>query len=1647
MYTAWVGSLGYGFLFVIGPITTALCEQLGCRVMACTGSVLTTFSLLLTSFAPNISSMYFTFGVLWGTGGSFLFFSGLLILRFYFNRNISLANGITMTGAGFGTLVFNVMLQELDEEYGWRGGMRVLSVFAALTFLCGCAYIPPPADYLPFERPSLWFRLKRLIDPRPWKEKAFTMWVLSLSFILFAYFFPYTYLVRMAMTLGVPVSQGALLLGYLSISAIFGKLLCGRLADLPRVRCLYIFVISATILSLSSMCVTAAKSYHGLLAYTLVAGFFDGCFVVTVPLITQDIVGKDLMAKALGSLYGVVAFPLTLGPPVLGELYKSTDSFKTAFFVSSGFVLVGVSLIYIVQRIRPDLIHKQEPSRQEVYDSSVMPSPSIHSASVVDTLSGMFVTEQGLSASHLDPMEIGSYQRFDSFRREDSRATLSEPFHGRRANQTEIEAVYRHAVDNLSNISEVTGHHREGSDTSDIPKANVPEQSHTSSVFSGSMLSSSEMPLENVDSPTGLQNALEATDDLPKASESGATLVGANMGESLHVDEGGISIPGDGIMIQEGDQQELATGPAVGTQTVLEVGGSEKPESDDFDLSTKIQPLQVGLENEELISPEPMITENRDMELGVELVKLPPPSESDHKRRTGPPESSNEESDTVSFSGTDDFGNDVVKTLIPKTKEVDSDEHTFQDSDGSTTITLFMTGPPEKEENMELQVVNEVLEMVRIPPPPVIPRTGQLVALESDTTEDRKNTSPCEVKLNTDQDDLYEKEVADDNSSCRDVSIAQRKERLHLAIIDQLNLLSERLEAVAARQSEEEDYGDGDKPDQRPPFSPALQSLPLTPRYSANQSVPLTPVRSWSSFLNTPAPTPRQTPPSAFHTTAPTPIHTPLTPAQGVSGICTPSDVSGANPSRSNVYETEQMNFHDSTNWDDIIDVCSSPSPSQDAVSRHRSRSSSTSEFGQEFVLNEWSIREPHGSTEAFSSKPSSGTNSLVSNSARSLADLNSVSEPIDVVDITINGSHRGHMNSPEKYSPTQQLEPSVGMCLPPKPYVQNENTDASGENPFSQPCLDFNTTELQTNPLNDSSQMVATNFFQTLAQEVPQDVPREEHLYGDVSHPQITYQQFSTSDPKENYDESAGPNELKSDTAFIYCEPKLASIPQPEDFSNTSPASKQQKKSEFIADSSELQIQKSCFDPSPLDSKLNPFLESDKNEFSEITQHHPFQKSPDGLPVRSPNPFQIPSEIISQDEHLLSVYQPKGLPIVKEHCTTEQIEASLSQSRSLTRISPELKTSPQATESYFQPNCTDNLVEQQAVSQQINFAEEDSQRSSEESETVVSDHTFTSSDDTEQETEQQLSNQSTWTMFSQSKEVLIFEMDTESESSSDSAVKHEKNSSSSSRDSKTGNEVCFTADQEDLFPPLQIFSDIIDIPTSSSQGIPLKLPPPPRQTHRKRTDVSDLPKTGHALPNTIGGKDGESKQISLVDKHIFKETVLPPEAKLVDEHRGSLRQLKGGNVVDTHPVSSDGDFSATGNSVSEIESDLLSESKIDELTQKLSDNSISVTVCQEFESIKDEDETFTGEEADDSNLDGEMAKISFHDDFAPLLVQKDEPIQYVNLRDLPEDCHVLQKRPSTTSSTDDSSTSTDSSLSENEMPYSKLHEDTAEQG
>ena len=1288
------------------------------------------------------------------------------------------------------------------------------------------------------------------------------------------------------------------------------------------------------------------------------------------------------------------------------------------------------------------MTHKEEHGRREVYD----PSLSIHSASVVDTLSGMFVTEPGVSLSNLDPVEIHSYQRFDGFRREDSIATFLEPFQGQMASKTEMENVYRRAVDNLSSTGGVTAHQRNRSDISGISKITLSSQSRTGNVVSGSMLSFSEMP-RNLGSTSGSQVPVGETNDLAEPSESITNLVNANVVKP-NPEEAGIQRPDDDLMMREGDDLEnlsvasdkhdATVDPTSNMQIGLEAGDLERPLSDVTNVSLSIQPMQVELENVGGIQPDASISNDVSAEIDVELVKLPPPPESNRKRRIGLVDSlTDEHHDTDNISSVVD--DDIEIVFVPNI------EGTVGDGVASEYVKVCTRTPLEGNSSTESEGGREVFQLVRIPPPPTIPRTGQLLVLETEANEIGRNAAISDIKSDTDDPVLFVEEVIKDVSP-KDSPPAQRKEKLHLAIIDQLNELSERLEAVAARQTQQEENGDDDQPDQRPVFSPALQSLPLTPLYSASHSVPLTPVRAWSSSRNTPAPTPHPTPPSAFLTTAPTPIHTPRTPAQSFSEICAPNDVSVANPSSSKICETRQAREHDLDSWKDINEIFS-PTPSREYSSRNRSRSSSFSEVGQEIILNELSLMNMRESTEAFSSKLSSGTNSSISNSARSLSDLHNVSEPIDVVvGVMTNEGQLGHTNSPVDII-VGHPGPSP-ICEPKIPYLHFQGTDASRQ---SQCHHHFHITRLQTTQADDPCRTSATNYPPS-SEEV---VPKEENLYQDVV-TQEADQHFDKMDPNLNQQNPVSTTEIQPGKEHNYCQPESVKIQQPEAFSDPANPAELQELSESVTESGEVQISGVLTDQSSVEKLTNSFLtaenlflETDKIAYTKISENNPFQPSPEGIPVESQNLLQLHDESLAQKEQVLPSWQQTETLIDREQFKAEEPDTISSERRNLSHISPTSDNSPRQVE---QPYCKETLVAPDEGPHQQNIVT--SHPKEEATETDLAGHTsLTSGNITD--TYQHLTVQSKWTKFNSSQECLIFEMDTESESSSEGSSKFENTSTKISPDAKNKTQDSKTNDQENLFPPLQIFSDAVDIITAAKdQGFPLKLPPPPKQVHRKRTDTTILTNKENTCPLGVDVREYVGKDTFTADvKNIDQGDGVQPEVMIDNRHERDIEECFNNERqgVEANPVLSGADLSATGNSVSEIESDLLTESKLEDLTSKQSGNSISGIICREFELIQDEDGECKCEDDYDSNADEDLAKASVHDDIAPLLVKNDGQIQYVNLRDLPQDSQVLQKRPSTDSSTDDSSTSTDSSsnLSENELPYNKLHEDsyTSDQG
>ena len=133
------------------------------------------------------------------------------------------------------------------------------------------------------------------------------------------YSFRFYLQVRYAEDLGVPKSKGAWLVGFLSITSTLGRVVFGKISDLKFVNRLYLYQFSIFCIGVTTLLCPLVKNYAGLVGYALIFGFFDGCFVGQVAVITADVVGRDKLSQAVGNMFGTMAIPLSLGPPLAGN--------------------------------------------------------------------------------------------------------------------------------------------------------------------------------------------------------------------------------------------------------------------------------------------------------------------------------------------------------------------------------------------------------------------------------------------------------------------------------------------------------------------------------------------------------------------------------------------------------------------------------------------------------------------------------------------------------------------------------------------------------------------------------------------------------------------------------------------------------------------------------------------------------------------------------------------------------------------------------------------------------------------------------------------------------------------------------------------------------------------------------------------------------------------------------------------------------------------------------------------------------------------------------------------------------------------------------------------------------------------------------
>ncbi|CAG5097051.1 Similar to SLC16A14: Monocarboxylate transporter 14 (Homo sapiens) [Cotesia congregata] len=121
--TAWIASILVGITLCSGPISSAFVNKYGCRAVTIAGAILSSICLLLSVWAPNVITLYFTIGIGTGLGFGLIYLPAIVCVTIYFEKLRSLATGIAVCGSGIGTLIFAPFIEYLIREFGWRGAI------------------------------------------------------------------------------------------------------------------------------------------------------------------------------------------------------------------------------------------------------------------------------------------------------------------------------------------------------------------------------------------------------------------------------------------------------------------------------------------------------------------------------------------------------------------------------------------------------------------------------------------------------------------------------------------------------------------------------------------------------------------------------------------------------------------------------------------------------------------------------------------------------------------------------------------------------------------------------------------------------------------------------------------------------------------------------------------------------------------------------------------------------------------------------------------------------------------------------------------------------------------------------------------------------------------------------------------------------------------------------------------------------------------------------------------------------------------------------------------------------------------------------------------------------------------------------------
>ena len=343
----------------LSPFIGANLDKRPVKYFMLVGSLCLAAGLFLLSLATSINHVIAVYAFLLAPVQALLgvLCCSVLISR-WFSRKLALAMGVAAIGTSIGGFVIPPLIEWLNQHYGWREGMRYLSM-AVIFFVM-------PLMLLVCDRPELKGLFTDGASAAPdlshapaasefnstkaiMRSRAFWFLAITMGFLFSSYTALISNLLPLVMLYDVSRQDGAILISIMSGVGIAGKLVFGAVADKIDLR---LGLAAAVILVMSGISLfMLGTGYSHFVVASVVMGLSVGGMLPVWGAMIALLFGAANYGRVMGMMGPIIVVCNVVAVPLTGFLFDLTGSYSLPLtvFVS----LLAVTLFWIPAIKRP----------------------------------------------------------------------------------------------------------------------------------------------------------------------------------------------------------------------------------------------------------------------------------------------------------------------------------------------------------------------------------------------------------------------------------------------------------------------------------------------------------------------------------------------------------------------------------------------------------------------------------------------------------------------------------------------------------------------------------------------------------------------------------------------------------------------------------------------------------------------------------------------------------------------------------------------------------------------------------------------------------------------------------------------------------------------------------------------------------------------------------------------------------------------------------------------------------------------------------------------------------------------------------------------------------------------------------------------